>query len=544
MPRGVASGEATGPGSLDREAPVYTLRVMALTSPVPARRPPSRQEPRSTTERRLVLWLFVVTAGALLLVQEGAITGYDGQTMYEVTKSMVERRDVAVAREWNSLPGRDGRYYGRYGIGLSIVGLLPYAAVHAVAGTGDRADALGEAVVSATMPLIAAALVAAGYLLARRLGARAGPALLVAIGSVVGTFLLPYTKEFFSEPLAAFGIVLAVERVLARRPAAGVGMAVAVLARPQSLVFVPLLLLVVLRRQGVRAVLGTAAPIGASVVLTLAYNLVRFGNPLHFGYQDQGFTTPFLEGAAGLLLDPAKSVLLFAPVVLLVPFALGRLWRADRDAFTLIAGNLAVTFVITATWFSWMGGWAWGPRLLIPGLVPAFAAVGPWLSSGFRRRLAVALLAVGFLVSVPAVVVSTQAQQLDTPPPEIGPEILRQAELLGPITRHTVQDLYEPDRDGRNYLRYLSVWQVGAARVFQRPGLLLAAVGTLGLLAVVLWSGRRTVRAFRETAADPDRLTGRPRYGGSRAASSRRSSTTEVGSRDSSDGYCCRRTTE
>ncbi len=464
----------------------------------------SPQEPRSSIERRFALWLFVVAASALLLVQEGAITGYDGQTMYEVTKSMAERGDVAVAHEWNALPGRDGRYYGRHGIGLSIVGLLPYAAVHAVAGDGHRADALGEAVVSATMPLIAAALVVATYLLGRRLGARAGPALLVAIGSVVGTFLLPYTKEFFSEPLAALGIVVAVERALANRPAAaGSGTAIAVLARPQSLVFVPVLLLVVLRRQGVRAALGAFVPITASLLLTIAYNLARFGDPLRFGYQDQGFTTSLLRGTAGLLLDPTKSVLLFAPIVLLVPFALVRLWRSDKDAFTLVAANLVSTFLISATWFSWMGGWAWGPRLLIPGLVPAFATVGPWLSNGFRRGLLAALLAVGFVVSAPALVISTQAQQLDTPPPKIGPEVLRQAELLGPITRHSVEDLYEPDRDGRNYLRYLSVWQVGAARVFKRPGLVLAIIGTLGLLAVALWSGRRAVRCFAEAAAVP-----------------------------------------
>jgi hypothetical protein len=479
---------------------------MPQTSPAQAPGAPRpRREPGSRLERRLLLWLFVVTACALLLVQEGAITGYDGQTMYEVTKSMVERHDLAVAREWNALPGRDGHYYGRHGIGLSILGLLPYAAVQASAGAGGRADALGEAAVSATMPLIAATLVVATYLLARRLGACAGPALLVALGSVAGTFLLPYTKEFFSEPLAALGIVLAVERALARRSAAaGAGTAVAVLARPQSLVFVPLLLLVVLRRQGARAALAAAAPIGAAAALTVGYNLARFGDPLRFGYQDQGFTTPFLEGASGLLLHPAKSVLLFAPIVLLVPFALTRLWGADRDAFTLIAGNLAATFAISATWMYWMGGWAWGPRLLIPGLVPAFAAVAPWLSSGFRRRLGATLLAVGFLVSAPALVVSTQAQQLDTPPPKVGPGILRQAELLGPIARHTVQRLYEPDRDGRNYLRYLSVWQVGAARVFRRPGLVLAVAGTLGLLAAALWSGHRAVRCFREAAAaDP-----------------------------------------
>jgi hypothetical protein len=474
---------------------------MAKTSPVSARRPPPLlQEPRSPSERRFLLWLFLVTAVALLLIQEGAITGYDGQTMYEVTKAVVERGDLAVDPEWNALPGSNGRFYGRHGIGMTIVGLVPYAAVHAVAGTGDRADALGEAVVSATLPLIAAALVVAAYLLARRLGARAGTALLVAIGSVVGTFLLPYTKEFFSEPLAALGIVVAVERALARRPAAaGVGAAVAILARPQSLLFAPLLLVVLVRRQGIRAALA-AGPIGAGVLVTVGYNLARFGNPLRFGYQDQGFTTPFLEGAAGLLLHPAKSVLLFAPLVLLVPFALARLWRAERDAVMLIAGNLAITFVITATWFSWMGGWAWGPRLLIPGLVPAFAAIGPWLSSRRRRQVAATLLVVGFLVSAPALVVSTQAQQLDTPQPAVGPRVLRQAELLGPVTGHTVEHLYEPDRDGRNYLRYLSVWQVGAARVFQRPGLLLSLVGTLALFAAVLWSGRQAVRCFREAA--------------------------------------------
>jgi hypothetical protein len=356
-------------------------------------------------------------------------------------------------------------------------------------------------VVSAAMPLIAEALLVATYLLARRLGARAGPALLVAAGSVLGTFLLPYTKEFFSEPLAALGIVVAVERLLAGRPAAaGAGVAVAILARPQSLLFAPLLLAVLVRRQGVRAALGSVAPLGIGMAVTIGYNLARFGNPLDFGYQDQGFTTPFLEGATGLLLHPAKSLLLFAPLVLLVPFALVWLWRDDRDALVLIAGNLAITFVVTATWFSWMGGWAWGPRLLIPGLVPAFAAVGPWLSSRRRQQVAAMLLAVGFLVSAPALVVSTQAQQLDIPQPAVGPGIVRQVKLLGPITRHTVRDLYEPDPDGRNYLRYLSIWQVGAARVFQRPGLLLSLAGTLALLAAVLWSGRQAVRWFREAA--------------------------------------------
>jgi hypothetical protein len=466
--------------------------------------------PRS--ERRLVAWLFVLTAVVLLLLQEGAITGYDGRVMYEVTRSLVERQSVTIPHDWSPVQGRGGHYYGKYGIGLSLVGACPYAAVHAIAARSGRVDALGEAAVSATMPLITAALVIAAYLLARRLGAHVGPALLVGVGSVAGTFLLPYGKEFFSEPLAALGIVLAIERTLADRPAAaGGGLAIAILARPQSLAFAPVLLLTVLRRDGIRGLLHALVPASASLLVTLAYNLVRFGNPLSFGYGQEGFTTPFIRGATGLLLDPAKSVLLFAPVVLLVPLALAWLWRTGRrDAFTLITTNLAITFVLTATWHSWMGGWSWGPRLLIPGLVPALAAVGSWLDGRARRAVAVVLLAIGFVVSAPTLVVSTQAQQLDTPRPPIGPGIVRQAELVGRTVRHTASALYAPDPDGRNYLRYLSLWQVGSARVFKRPGLVLAAVGTFALLGMVVWSGRRFVRCLQvvagrqEVALTPD----------------------------------------
>jgi hypothetical protein len=455
------------------------------------------------SERRLVAWLFVLTAVVLLLFQEGAVTGYDGRVMYEVTRSIVERHSVTVPHDWSPVQGRDGHYYGKYGIGLSLVGALPYAPIHAFAASIGRIDALGEAAVSATMPLITAALVAATYLLARRLGARAGPALLVAAGSVAGTFLLPYGKEFFSEPLTALGTVVAIERTLAGQPAAaGGGLAIAILARPQSLAFAPVLLLTVLRRDGIKGLLHALVPVSASLLVTLAYNLLRFGKPLSFGYGQEGFTTPFVKGAAGLLLDPTKSVLLFAPIVLLVPLALTRLWRTqrDRDAFTLITTNLAVTFVLTATWHSWMGGWSWGPRLLIPGLVPAFAAIGPWLNGRTRWAAAVALLAVGFVASAATLVVSTQAQQLDTPRPQIGPGIVRQAELVVPTVRHSASKLYQPDPDGRNYLRYLSLWQVGSARVFKRPGLALAVAGTSVLVGMVVWSASRLTRCLQVVA--------------------------------------------
>jgi SAM-dependent methyltransferase len=461
-------------------------------------------------ERRLLMWLVITMSATFLVFQNGAVTGYDGGTMYQVTKSIVDRHTLAVSKEWNTLPGRGGLRYSRYGLGLSLVAAIPYVLVRPVANRSHHPEEFSAAAVASAIPITTAALVAALYLLARRMGARVGAALLVAVGAVVGTFVLPYSKEFFSEPLAALGLVLAIERLLADRPAtAGLALGAAVLTRPQLLLFVPVFVLFAWRRQAGAGLLRAIAGLTPGLVATFGYNFVRFGNPLSFGYQDVGFTTPFLKGAGGLLFEPTKSVLLFAPIVVLFPFALRHLWRKRRSAFWLVTANLAIAFVFTATWFAWHGGWCWGPRLLIPGLLPTIAAIGPWLSTLARHRVAVLLLGAGFVVSFPALIVSTQAQQLEVkaPPPQthfldtqplFSPSIPRQFELIIPTARFSVEHPFEGLREGRNDLHYLSLWQVAATRVIGAAGLPLSAAGT-ALLLVVAVAGYRKLRvAVRE----------------------------------------------
>jgi hypothetical protein len=245
--------------------------------------------------------------------------------------------------------------------------------------------------------------------------------------------------------------------------------------------------------------------------------MARFGNPLTSGYEDVGFTTPVLTGVAGLLFNPLKSVLVFAPLVVLLPFALRRLWRDNRAAFVLLMANLGITFVVTATWFAWHGGWSWGPRLLLPGVLPAFAAIGPWLVTTTRVRTAAVLAAAGLVVSFPALIVPTQAQQLETPPvppdthfldtqPLASPSAMRQWELVVPTARYSLEHVYEGGDDGRNYLRYLSVWQLGASRFFGKPGLVAALTVTAVLAAVAGWALfrlTRTARLISAQEADP-----------------------------------------
>jgi SAM-dependent methyltransferase/uncharacterized protein YqgC (DUF456 family) len=473
-------------------------------------------QPPARLERRLLVWLFIVMSATFLVLQQGVVTGYDGGTMYEVTKSMVERESLSVSGEWNTLPGRDGLDYSRYGLGLSLLSIIPYVLARPLAELTGHPDFVLSAAVSSIMPLIAAALALALYGLARRMGAGLIASVMVGVGIVIGTFMLPYGKEFFSEPLAALCLVVAIERSLAKRSAtSGLAMGIAVLTRPQTLLFAPILILVAWRRNGGRAALYTMAGLVPGVVATFAYNVARFGGPFRFGYQDVGFTTPFLTGARGLLLEPTKSILLFAPVVLLLPFALQTLWRRDRWAFVLITANLTITFIVTATWFSWHGGWSWGPRLLLPGVIPALAALGPWSSTPMRRRTTALLLAIGFAVSFPALIVAPEAQLLEvtTPPPEThfldtqplsSPSVTRQAELIPAAIRYSVEHPYEDRRDGLNRLRTLSLWQLGAMRALGRPGLVASMAGTALLLIVVVVGGRKLLLVFRDIAgSDP-----------------------------------------
>ncbi len=153
-----------------------------------------------------------------------------------------------------------------------------------------------------------------------------------------------------------------------------------------------------------------------------------------------GFTTPLFEGLWGLTLSPAKSVFIFAPVALLLGPALWQLRRSGSGATLFLTANLMTTLLIAATWTAWEGGWAWGPRLLLPGLVPAIAALAPWMGhASWRRGAVVAVLIAGFVVSLPTVFVPTRAQQLDGN--NFAPEIVRQAELIRPTVSKSIRSL-------------------------------------------------------------------------------------------------------
>ncbi len=178
------------------------------------------------------------------------------------------------------------------------------------------------------------------------------------------------------------------------------------LFRPTSIVGLPIWLYAAWKKR-----LGwlSVLPLLAAVLVLAAYNYERFRSPLNFGYGGEGFTTPLLPGLAVLLLSRGHSLLLFSPVLLLVPVGAWLLWRSHKDLAIICLLVIAGWVVAAALWHSPVGGKVWGARLVVPAIplagVLVAAAVERARSS--RMWLLIGLIAVlalpGFLIQVATV---------------------------------------------------------------------------------------------------------------------------------------------
>lgn len=450
--------------------------------------------------------LAVAVFGVLIVLSPGEITNTDGHTMYSVAAAIVDDGTLSVPEGTSGTnTGADGRAYGKHGIGMSLLAVPAYAASKPIVAVVGHAEYVQAGVVSLLMPLIGALLVAALFALGRSFGARDRVAAFVAVGAVFGTFAIPYVKDFYSEIPVALGVVLCVERVRAERYGqAAAAAALAALVRPEMLLFAGMFVVLVAVTRGRTTLRATVPPVAAAVGVTIAYNLVRWHSLLQVGYDGEGFTTPFLDGVRQLLFSEF-SVFIYAPVLLVAPFALRALFKRAPLEATLLAGNVGAIFVTSSLWHNPVGGAGWGPRLLLPAVIPVLAAIAPWASrNSARLATAAALLAVGFLVSASTIVVPVQTQSLYPPttdaPGYLPAQVYQQARLAHPIVRYSLNHLEKQPRALADHRLHIATWQLGATRAFGEKAVVGALPVTVCLLILSGWAAWR-LRAPRGLAS-------------------------------------------
>ncbi|MBE9508901.1 MAG: glycosyltransferase family 39 protein, partial [Chloroflexi bacterium] len=352
------------------------------------------------SNRRMALLVFLFLLSIYLLLASLRIGSGDGETIYRVTRSLVEERGFAIPSPSSDavvvdpfgepIPrerlrgggpygawGADGRYYAQYGVGQSLLALPFYLlgrGTYRLTGWGTEGFAT-RAAVTLLNPLVLALAGVVLYRLARRLGYDQGAAIGVALMAALATPLWVYSKTFFSEPLVTLALVVAVLAALRGDAGAaggwavcGAALGVAVLVKPVVLVVaVAFFAFAALRREGRwRALVLMAGPLVGGVVGVGVYNVARFGSPLDTGYRTAAWDVPPRVGLAGLLLSSGKGLLWYCPPVVLGLAGFVPLARRRLRAMTLVGGVSALYVLVHSIYNHWHGSGAWGPRLILP----------------------------------------------------------------------------------------------------------------------------------------------------------------------------------
>ena len=326
----------------------------------------------------------------------------DGRQMAWTAIAIVETGGLGQARSRDlSFPRPEkGDAVSRYGMAMSLAQVPAAVAAPMVESAFGPGSSQPLFLVAPFAFVLLAALFAAAA--ARALGGSQRAETLVIVLATVGGPLAAYASLDLSEPLQAAALTAAYYFALTRRGLlAGVAAGIAVLTKSSLLAVAPLACLPLLeaRDSDRRELLKGAAAFAAWVVFWFALEVIRFGRPFA-AYGGEGFTHPLLDGAWRLLVGPNKGIVWFFPAVVAVVLA-SRHFNQRRLAVLGAVLPFAGLLALAAPWWSWDGGFGWGPRLLVPG-VPLLGVLAGMEMSQWRAAARWALVGVSITANAPA----------------------------------------------------------------------------------------------------------------------------------------------
>lgn len=332
----------------------------------------------------------------LLLVANGrAIGSGDTNAVEKTAGALVERGSFVVPLS----PGNDPFMRPVPGGGLSIYPPLTallaapvFFLFHLAFELNDTGLQVAGKLTAALLSSIAVAVMARSYL--RR--ASAARALVSALLFGLATSVYSTSQALWQHPAVVLFLVAAIDCTARLESAAeenrsrlalaaSLCLALAAAARPAAIPMSTVLFLFLLvghRRQATAIIAAAAIP----AALVGAYNGWFFGAPWRFGASASGrFFAALPDSLAGLMVSPARGLLVFTPLALLCLLSLARAARTRSMARGLLAG-VFVHVAFIASWNEWHGGESFGPRLLTDMLPALFfylpEALSAWPAAG------------------------------------------------------------------------------------------------------------------------------------------------------------------
>jgi hypothetical protein len=369
----------------------------------------------------LSVFVFAVTA----LSGPGRIDIVDGQTRYEVARSLVDFGDSKIRDEnvwFGVFPGRDEQQYTTYRLPQSLAGVIAILAADAF---GTASEARRHFFFSLTGAFFCAVLAVAYAVWFRRLGMGPRAAVLWAAAGIFCTPNWFYGTTSFDDILGAAALVVAVATAFVtrtRRPILGAALAGLLLGyafnckQPLG-AFLPVVLAanydgrISLRKQWGRLALIVLG-LGIGIAAYKGYDWYKYppgATPDHSEllakYAPLWPGNP-LAALLGLAFSPGAGVIWYCPTLVLSILGMS-VWMRRERLFVrsfLVSSAVLVLFLSVLTFFK--GDPAWGPRYLTPvfALGWVFAPAGASLLVRVRAPL---FLALGFFVQILALSVDS-----------------------------------------------------------------------------------------------------------------------------------------
>jgi hypothetical protein len=394
---------------------------------------------------RFYLSLYLLLAGFYLLTASGRIGRMsDSTAMFNVAQSMINERSLSSepcdprndTADLGPLcvPGTGGRFYTAYGLVPSLLVVPAILCAKSLSTVLPVNSLLIEKASVSFFTLLVASLscvVLAMWILKLGYGRRTA-----ILGACVLAFGSPFWQNsvsgFLSEPY--FTLALLVAAYLLSRPRIGYACALSGFAfgvacgtRVAGIVLFPAFILslafqIRARRlpwiHFLRDALQFSAVFAVCAGLIAWTNYVRFGSIFKTGYHiafpslSFTFSNPLFQGIRDLLFNGEVGLLLFAPWVVLVFLCFNEFMRRHRPESVLCAAVFLFSFLFYAKYEQWHGGWAGGPRYLLPTLPFLVMMIVPILEViqgrvaikqnerfwAVLRSLAIVLLASGFII--------------------------------------------------------------------------------------------------------------------------------------------------
>ncbi len=373
--------------------------------------------------------LFVLVFAAYAYFYQAG--GWNQNSRFDLTRAIAERGTSRIDRYHKNTGDkakREGHYYCDKAPGVSWLGVPAYAGARAVlSGGGEHptpvflADAAFTVTVfSVGLPSALSVLAMCMLLAALGVGLRAR--LAIAAAYALATLAFPYSTLLYGHQLcgamtlAAFAILArARERGPARWELVATGALLAgavVVEYPAALPGAVIGIYAVFIARRWQTVAWMAAGAALPAIALALYHAINFGGPLALPYdfstqhnRSQGFFmglgVPQLGALASILFTPYRGLFFSAPWLALALPGGVLLWRARR-AEAAVCVAIALLFLwLNASLVDWEGGWAMGPRYLVPAI--PFMAV---LAAGLVRPARPAVARAGWAVAAALMIYS------------------------------------------------------------------------------------------------------------------------------------------